>query len=79
MLKERSLMVQLQKVGRSGTEPADDYTFGYAGINEKDHMGGPCSKHGRGKKKLHRIFVRNLERNGLLEIIIIIIIMSTWK
>ena len=53
-------MVQLQKVGRSGIEPAEYYTFDYAGINEEeDHMGGPCSKCGRGKK-----IVQNFRQNS---------------
>jgi hypothetical protein len=32
-------------------------------------MGWPCGKHGREKKESHRIFVRNPERKGLLEIL----------
>ena len=49
-------MVRLQKVGRSGTEPAEVHTFDYAGINEEDHVGWPCGTHGREKKNFAQNF-----------------------
>ena len=55
--KGKKLMGQLQKVGRSGTEPAVDYTFDYARINEEeDHMGVPCGKQRKEKNKIRTEF-----------------------